>query len=141
LIAIEGKRAALAGPSGVGKSTITNMIIPEAAMEIGSVSQKTSRGKHTTRHVEIFQLPMGGMIYDTPGFTSFDISGVEADELDMYYPEIEALRDGCRFDDCRHMKEPDCAVIKAVADGTLNRDRYQSYVNNYEELRNGRRRK
>ena len=141
LRAIEGKRAALAGPSGVGKSTITNMIIPDAAMEIGSVSQKTSRGKHTTRHVEIFQLSMGGMLYDTPGFTSFDISGVEAEELDMYYPEIEALRDGCRFDDCRHIKEPDCAVIRAVEEGTLNKERYQSYVRNYEELRNGRRRK
>ena len=138
---IEGKKAAFAGPSGVGKSTITNLIIPEAEMEIGDISNKTSRGKHTTRHVEIFQLPFGGMIYDTPGFTSFDISGVEADELDLYYPEIEELRDSCRFDTCRHIMEPDCAVRAAAGSGTLNKERYDSYVRNYGELKNRNRRK
>lgn len=141
LRSIEGKRSALAGPSGVGKSTITNMIIPEAAMETGNISQKTSRGKHTTRHVEIFQLPYGGMIYDTPGFTSFDITGVSCEDLDSLYPEIEALRGNCRFDDCRHLKEPDCAVRKAVEDGSLERARYESYVRNFEELKEKNRRK
>jgi ribosome biogenesis GTPase len=141
LRAIEGKRSALAGPSGVGKSTITNMIIPEAAMETGNISQKTSRGKHTTRHVEIFQLPYGGMIYDTPGFTSFDITGVSCEELDSLYPEIEALRGNCRFDDCRHLKEPDCAVRRAVEEGSLDRERYESYVRNFEELKEKNRRK
>jgi ribosome small subunit-dependent GTPase A len=138
---IEGKRAALAGPSGVGKSTITNRIIPEAQMETGDISTKTSRGKHTTRHVEIFELSLGGMIYDTPGFTSFDISDVKADELGSLYPEIERLNGSCRFDDCRHIKEPDCAVIEAVRNGTISKERYDSYVKNYEELKNQKRRK
>jgi len=139
--AIEGRRVALAGPSGVGKSTITNLIIPDAAMETGNISQKTSRGKHTTRHVEIFQMPEGGMIYDTPGFTSFDITGVSPEELDQFYPEIDSIRDGCRFDDCRHIMEPDCAVRRAAEDGSLNEDRYRSYVKNYNELREKNRRK
>jgi ribosome biogenesis GTPase len=138
--AMEGKRVALAGPSGVGKSTITNLIIPDAAMETGNISQKTSRGKHTTRHVEIFQMPEGGMIYDTPGFTSFDITGVSAEELDQFYPELDRLRGDCRFDDCRHIKEPDCAVRKAVAEGSINEERYESYVKNYGELREKNRR-
>ena len=138
---IEGKRAALAGPSGVGKSTITNKIIPEASMEIGAISEKTARGKHTTRHVEIFDLPLGGMIYDTPGFTSFDIDGVSPEELSDYYPEIENYKGSCRFDDCKHIKEPDCAVREAVKNGLIHRDRYESYLRNYDELKNQKRRK
>lgn len=131
---LRGKRTAFAGPSGVGKSTIINHLIPEAQMETGKVSAKTTRGRHTTRHVEIFQHPDGGLIYDTPGFTSFDLSGVQADDLDHYYPEMVPLLGQCRFDNCRHLKEPGCAVRDAVERGDINEQRYRSYVRGFQEL-------
>lgn len=131
---ISGKRAAFAGPSGVGKSTITNLIIPEANMETGSVSSKTSRGKHTTRHVEIFETEGGGLVFDTPGFTSFDILEAEEDELAGCYPEFAPYLGQCRFDNCRHRKEPDCAVRRAVEEDRISRIRYESYLANLEEI-------
>lgn len=132
---IAGKKVAFAGPSGVGKSTITNVIIPEANMETGKVSEKTSRGKHTTRHVEIFETKSGGYIFDTPGFTSFDILEAEEDNLKDYYPEISQYTGKCRFDNCRHIKEPGCAVIDAVNAGVINRQRYDSYLQHMEEIK------
>ncbi len=131
---LKGHKTAFAGPSGVGKSTILNILIPEAQMETGAVSDKTSRGRHTTRHVEIFDLDEESMIFDTPGFTSFNITGVEAEELASYYPEINTYLGKCRFDDCVHMKEPECAVRKAVGDGEIPEERYESYKKNYYEL-------
>ena len=133
---LRGRRAAFAGPSGVGKSTITNQIIPGANMETGAVSQKTARGRHTTRHVEIFETDGGGLIFDTPGFTSFDILEAGEAELADFYPELAELKGQCRFDNCRHIKEPDCAVRAAAEAGTISRIRYQSYLANMEELRN-----
>lgn len=132
---VSGKKAALAGPSGVGKSTILNHLHPEANMETGAISQKTSRGRHTTRHVEIFQLQNGGMIYDTPGFTSFEILEAEEDNLAGFYPEMEALQGRCRYDDCRHRSEPDCAVRSAVEAGRIHPKRYASYLANLDEIR------
>lgn len=132
---ISGKRTALAGPSGVGKSTILNCLHPEAKMETGDISKKTSRGKHTTRHAEIFQIEGGGMIYDTPGFTSFEILEAEEDNLMHYYPEIEKYTGKCRYDNCRHMKEPECAVRSAVKEGIIHKLRYNSYVANMDEIR------
>ena len=132
---VSGKKAALAGPSGVGKSTILNHLHPEANMETGAVSHKTSRGRHTTRHVEIFQLQNGGMIYDTPGFTSFEILEAEEDNLAGFYPEMEALQGQCRYDDCRHRSEPDCAVRRAAEEGRIHRKRYDSYLANLDEIR------
>lgn len=132
---ISGHHAALAGPSGVGKSTILNTMIPHANMETGEISQKTKRGKHTTRHVEIFDVEGGGRVFDTPGFTSFEILEADEDTLQEYYPEIEAYRSGCRYDNCRHMKEPGCAVREAVKDGKIHKLRYQSYEANIEEIR------
>ncbi|MGN0713099.1 MAG: ribosome small subunit-dependent GTPase A, partial [Anaerovoracaceae bacterium] len=132
---VSGKKAALAGPSGVGKSTILNHLHPEANMETGAISQKTSRGRHTTRHVEIFQLQNGGMIYDTPGFTSFEILEAKEDNLAGFYPEMEALRGRCRYDDCRHRSEPDCAVRSAVEAGRIHPKRYASYLANLDEIR------
>lgn len=135
---IKGKRVAFAGPSGVGKSTITNLIIPEANMETGNVSHKTARGKHTTRHVEIFEAEGGGLVFDTPGFTSFDILEAEEDNLCGFYPEIAAYTGCCRFDNCRHIKEPGCQVTEAVEAGKIHRTRYESYLANIEEIRKRR---
>lgn len=136
--AISGKTAALAGPSGVGKSTIINSLIPHANMETGSISEKTSRGKHTTRHVEIFNAEGGGKIFDTPGFTSFDIMDAEEDSLMHYYPDIDRYTGSCYYDNCRHLKEPGCAVRAAVEAGKINRKRYESYTANMEEIKNRR---
>lgn len=132
---IAGKTVAFAGPSGVGKSTIINKIVPEAHMETGKISEKTSRGRHTTRHVQIFDYGKG-KIFDTPGFTSFDILDVDEEQLGLYYPEISRYAEGCRFDNCRHLKEPDCAVRKAVEEGKISKLRYESYVQNLEDIRN-----
>ncbi len=128
-------RAAFAGPSGVGKSTITNLLVPQAMMETGNISKKTARGRHTTRHVEIFETDDNGYIFDTPGFTSFEILEADEDNLRDFYPEMAALKDQCRFDDCRHLKEPDCAIRKAVEEGVIHRLRYDSYVANLEEIK------
>ena len=132
---IAGKTAALAGPSGVGKSTILNAMIPHANMETGEISEKTKRGKHTTRHVELFSVDGGGMVFDTPGFTSFEILEAGEADLRLYYPEIERYEGQCRYDNCRHMTEPDCAVREAVRKGEIHRSRYASYKANLEEIR------
>ena len=133
---ISGKKVAFAGPSGVGKSSITNKIIPEANMETGGISQKTKRGKHTTRHVEIFETLQGGLLFDTPGFTSFEILDAEEDELKELYPEIARYTGMCRFDNCRHLKEPGCAVRDAVEKGEINSKRYDSYLFHMDEIKN-----
>ena len=136
--AVSGKTAALAGPSGVGKSTIINTLIPHANMETGSISEKTKRGKHTTRHVEIFKADGGGRIFDTPGFTSFEIMEAEEDNLMHYYPDIDRYSANCYYDNCRHLKEPSCAVREALNEGKIHRLRYESYAANMEEIKNRR---
>lgn len=125
--AVKGKKTALAGPSGVGKSTILNRLLPGASAQTGDVSRKTKRGRHTTRHCELFELGDGTMIFDTPGFTSFEIADVEEDELQHLYPELRSFLGKCRYDDCRHLKEPECAVRQAVEAGTISSSRYASY--------------
>lgn len=132
---ISGKTAALCGPSGVGKSTLLNNLIPHANMETGAISQKTKRGKHTTRHAEIFDIEGGGMLFDTPGFTSFEILEAEEENLASFYPDIEAHAKNCRYDNCRHLKEPGCSVREAVSAGKIHKLRYDSYVKNIEEIR------
>lgn len=133
--AINGKKVAFAGSSGVGKSSIINLLHPAAEMETGEISKKTSRGKHTTRHVEIFNAEGGGLIYDTPGFTSFDILQVSEEDLRLYYPEFEKFT-GCYYDNCKHITEPDCKVKEALKEGKINKLRYESYKANLEEIRN-----
>ena len=132
---IKGKKAALAGASGVGKSTILNRLHADELMETGSISRKSQRGKHTTRHSELFELDDAGtMIFDTPGFTSFDILEADAEELQFLYPEIGAYAGQCRYDNCRHLAEPDCAVKRALEEGKINPSRYRSYKEQMEEL-------
>lgn len=131
---IEGVSAAFAGPSGVGKSTIINSIAPEADLKTGVISDKTLRGKHTTRHVELLDA-FGGMVFDTPGFTSFDIPDMDERELGKCYPEILRASWGCRFDDCIHMNEPECNVKLELEEGIISPSRYGSYTAGVEELR------
>lgn len=128
------RHVALAGPSGVGKSTLLNCLIPGAEAETGAISHKSKRGKHTTRHSELFDLGNGVMMFDTPGFTSFDILEAEEDELHHFYPEMEPFAGQCKYDDCRHIKEPDCAVRAAVEEGKISEQRYESYKTQLAEI-------
>jgi len=132
---LKGKRAAFAGPSGVGKSTLINKLIGSDQAETGVISGKTGRGKHTTRCVEIINTDFEAGLFDTPGFTAFE--GVRDDEADIasYFPEFAGHSGNCRFDNCRHVDEPDCAVISAVNDGEIARSRYDSYVKMLKEAR------
>lgn len=132
---LPGKRTAFAGPSGVGKSTLLNCIEPKLDVETGNISEKTKRGKHTTRHVELFSLEDGSMLYDTPGFTSMDVSDVDEEELHHLYPEMAPYIGQCRYDNCRHIKEPGCAVREAVDKGNISQSRYGSYISQIEEIR------
>ena len=132
---IRGKVVALAGPSGVGKSTITNRLIPHAEAEIGKISEKSNRGKHTTRHSELFEVQKDTMIFDTPGFTSFEIMDIDEDELQHLYPEIEECIGTCKYSNCYHLAEPECGVIEAVKSGKIHKLRYASYVDQIKEIR------
>ncbi len=134
---LKGRTTAFAGLSGVGKSTILSQIIGDA-LETGEVSEKIQRGKHTTRHVELFSLPEGGYVLDTPGFSSLeitDVSDITADELKGYFPEMSGVSD-CRFRGCSHINEPDCSVKAMLAEGKIAQSRYDSYVALYEILKN-----
>lgn len=131
---LRDKKTALMGPSGVGKSTITNLLSPQALMETGYISEKTRRGKHTTRHVEIFSCH-GGYIFDTPGFTSLFTDGIELENLPKLFPEFAELRHMCRFDNCMHISEPDCEIRKALDDNSISKSRYLSYINMVDEIK------
>ena len=128
---IKGKTAAFAGVSGVGKSTILSHITG-VELQTGEVSDKISRGKHTTRHVELFKVSGGGYVLDTPGFSSVEAEDITAEELEACFPEIRAVSGECRFRGCAHLEEPDCAVKAKVADGTIAKSRYESYKELYE---------
>ena len=134
---IRGHNAALAGPSGVGKSTITNHLIDEDGIDVktGTVSEKTGRGRHTTRHVEIFALEDDTYLYDTPGFTSLDMPEMEPEEVRTLFPEFREVHGECRYRNCVHINEPECAVKEALAEGTINKSRYESYLIMMEEVK------
>lgn len=135
-----GRKVALAGPSGVGKSTILNRLIPHAKAETGKISSKSDRGKHTTRHAELFTIDEehGTMIFDTPGFTSFDILEAEEEELQHFYPEMAECLGGCRYHNCKHLSEPECSVRQAVEEGKIAKERYESYKSQLEEIHKAR---
>ena len=136
---LKGKTTAIAGPSGVGKSSIINVLQPEANMETGSISRKIERGKHTTRHSELFPIDADSYIMDTPGFSSLYVNDFEKEELKYYFPEFAPYEGKCRFHGCDHVHEPDCAVKEAVEEGAIHTIRYDDYIEMYEELKNKRR--
>lgn len=130
---IKGKTSALTGQSGVGKSTILNRIFKEEKAETGIISHKSKRGKHTTRHVEIFLYDEDTEILDTPGFSSFETSMEDGHRLSDYFIDINRLQKDCRFRDCKHVNEPGCRVIEAVREGDLSESRYSSYLEQLKE--------
>ncbi len=135
---IKGKAAAIAGPSGVGKSTLINCLEDKKLSKTGDISKKSRRGKHTTRHVELFETKDKGMLFDTPGFTSFNILEAQERDLAYFYPEIIPFNSKCRYDNCRHLTEPGCLVRKAVEKGEIHRSRYESYRSQMNEIREKR---
>ena len=125
------------GNSGVGKSSLLNALLPELNRETQEISEKHGRGKHTTRHTELFPFHTSGWIADTPGFAALEIhrlSKLTEDELALHFPEFPVGQ--CRFPDCRHAREPDCAVKTLVSAGSISESRYQSYLRMYHELKN-----
>lgn len=139
VVALAGKRSVLAGPSGVGKSTLINAIIPGASAATRRVRAKDDRGRHTTSSSVVYDLPGGGMIVDTPGLRELGMS-IKPEELPWYFPEFEAPAGQCKFRNCTHTHEPLCAVLAAVEAGTIPRRRYRSYLNILETLPATRRR-
>ena len=133
---IEGRTTTVAGPSGVGKSSIINCLQDDVQMETGHISEKIERGKHTTRHSEIIPIKDGTYIMDTPGFSSMDVPGFEKEDLWTCYPEFVEYEPYCRFQGCSHINEPDCGVKEALADGKISQVRYDNYKLLYEELKN-----
>lgn len=131
---IADKVSAFSGLSGVGKSSLLNLITNQE-METGAVSEKINRGKHTTRHVELLELKTGGFVLDTPGFSSLEVEGIKADELQNYFPEMSEAKNKCRFRGCSHINEPDCAVKELLSSGELAKSRYDSYKELYNILK------
>ncbi len=134
---LQGKISALAGPSGVGKSSLLNAIQPGLGLAVREVSRATGEGRHTTVVREMFPLDGGGFVADTPGLKAFSLWDVEPEELDAYFPEMRDLVAECEFSDCTHLREPGCAVRQAVEEGRIHPERYQSYVRLRLELEQG----
>ncbi len=133
--ALRGHTTTLAGPSGAGKSSFINLVCPDAGMETGEVSDRLGRGRHTTRHAQIFVVDPDSFIVDTPGFSSYDLMDIKPEELGGMYPEFAEFISRCRFSGCSHTHEPDCAVRTAVEQGDIPKYRYNRYVRFYEDLK------
>lgn len=131
---LKGKTTVLAGPSGVGKSTLINRLSPTANMQTGEISRKIKRGRHTTRHSELIFVREDSYVMDTPGFSSLCIDEIDKDELKNYYPEFSVYQGNCRFSGCSHRSEPGCAVKEALAKKDISKVRYENYLILYEEL-------
>lgn len=135
---LQGKMTAVAGPSGVGKSSLINDLQDAVQMQTGGISDKIERGKHTTRHSQIIPIAENTYIMDTPGFSSMDLPGFSKEDLWTCYPEFVRFEPGCRFIGCSHIREPDCGVKTALAEGKISQVRYDNYVQLYQEMKNMR---
>ena len=136
---LRGKTTVVAGPSGVGKSSLTNLMQSQIRMETGEISQKLGRGKHTTRHSQLILVEKDTYLVDTPGFSSLYLDDMEKEELKDYFTEFAVYEGVCRFSGCSHIHEPGCAVKDALAQGKISKLRYEDYVGLYEELKEKRR--
>jgi ribosome biogenesis GTPase len=125
---LQGKLSALAGPSGVGKSSLMNAIQPGLGIAVGEISQSMNKGKHTTNFRQLHPLEFGGWVADAPGWKSLALWDTEAEEIDAYFPELRELVSECQFSDCSHVHEPGCAVLAAVESGQVSEERYDSFL-------------
>jgi len=128
-----GKVCLLSGHSGTGKSSIVNFFIPDGDIRIGDISESSNKGQHTTTFAEMHELPFGGYIVDTPGIKGFGLVDIPKDELHHYFKEFFAALPNCKFNNCKHINEPGCAVIKGVEEGTIAASRYNSYLSMFED--------
>ena len=136
---LKGKTTVVAGPSGVGKSSITNCMQGEVQMETGEISKKLKRGKHTTRNSQVIPVEKNTFLVDTPGFSSLYLTDMKEEELRDYFPEFVMYEPQCRFQGCMHIHEPGCAVKEALSEGEISQQRYDNYLALYEELKEKRR--
>lgn len=132
---LKGKISALTGNSGVGKSSLLNYIEQNFSLETGEISKKTERGKHTTRHVELMPLSVGGYVLDTPGFGKIEIPKMAKEEIAAHFPDFAPYKDKCRYSDCAHTAENGCAVVQAVEEGKVSQSRFESYLTFFQELK------
>ena len=136
---LKGKTTVVAGPSGVGKSSITNALQENVKMETGEISKKLKRGKHTTRHSQVIPVGEDTYLMDTPGFSSLYLTDMEEQELKDYFPEFRKYEGQCRFQGCRHIHEPGCAVKEALENHKISSLRYEDYLGLHEEIKEKRR--